>query len=364
MKNRIWVLTLILALLSACGGEIPEPPPMVRQELLFLQQGFRQHGVEGIYTVYFAPTGEDRHQELLLKDPEGLFWEESFTCTWDEERDWYAFSDLFEPVLTQNPAWNRATEADGETAVFLASAVYRAELSADMDLGTPLRFHVPPGPVVYNRQWGGGKEAPDRMLFCLYLYQDPRLDFRAEIEYPQYAEYLVDFPNPEKVNERIREAFFYGYYDEDALHPEHRMRGSIVRNCAVTRADGKYLSLRISEDNVFMNAPHPNSWYTGLTMDLETGEVLTLRDILGPDQTVEDLLDSGAFRCEQVWEEGSDREAAERLQTEEARAYIRLDATEDFYLTEDSLGLIGQTGRYPFYMEAPLSALGLEDWAT
>ncbi len=78
---------------------------------------------------------------------------------------------------------------------------------------------------------------------------------------------------------------------------------------------------------------------------------------------MEDLLDSGALHCEQVWEEGSDREGAERLQIEEAKDRIRLDSTEDFYLTGDSLGLISTIGRYPFYMEAPLSALGLEDWA-
>nr|WP_325300523.1 hypothetical protein [uncultured Oscillibacter sp.] len=366
MKNRIWTFMLALTLLSACGGEghptpeAPEPPPMVRQELLFLQQGFRQHGVEGTYTVYFAPAGEER--ELLLEDPEGLFWRESYTCTWDEERDWYTFSNFFEPVLTQNPDWNRTGEADEETAAFQAAAVYTAELSADMDLNTPLRFDVPPGPAAYDRQWGGGKEAPDRMVFHLYLYQDPRLDFTAEIEYPQYAEYLVDFPNPGKVNGRIRDAFFYGYYDEDALHPEQRMRGEIVRNCAVTRADGTRLSLRILENNTFMDAPHPNSWYTGLTLDLETGEALALRDILGPDRTVEDLLDSGAFHCEQIWDESLDRDEAEGLQIEEAKTFLDPDSTENFYLTEDSLGLIGSLGRYSFYMEAPLSALGLEAW--
>ena len=37
---------------------------------------------------------------------------------------------------------------------------------------------------------------------------------------------------------------------------------------------------------------------------------------------MEDLLDSGAFHCEQVWEEGSDREGAERLQIEEAKDRI------------------------------------------
>lgn len=366
MKKRIWPL-LALMLLSACGGpgpeKPPELPPMARQELLFLQQGFRQHGVEGTFTVYFAPAGEDQRQELLLEDPEGLFWRESFTCEWDGEGDWYTFSNLFEPVLTGNrDLWNRAREADGETAAFQAAAVYTAELSADMDLETPLRFDVPPGPVVYDRRWGGGQEAPARMILRLYLYQDPRLGFTAEIEYPQYAEYLVDFPDPEKVNSRIREAFFYGCGGEPFL-PEQEMRGEIVRRVAVTRADERLLSLRIYESNDFQAAPHPNDWYTCLTIDLETGEALTLREILGPGRTVGDLLDSGAFHCEQVWEEGSDREGAERLQIEEAKDRIRLGSTEDFYLTGDSLGLISTIGRYPFYMEAPLSALGLEDWA-
>ena len=364
MKNQVWIFALALTLLSACGGEVPPPadapPPMVRQELLFLQQGFRQHGVEGTYTVYFAPAGEE--QELLLEDPEGRFWRESFTCTWDEERDWYAFSNLFEPVLTQNPIWNQARETNEETAAFQAAAVYTAELSADMDLDTPLRFDVPPGPVIYDRQWGGGKEAPDRLHWQLYLYQNSRLGFTAEIEYPQYASWLKDFPHREKVNGRIREAFFYGYHEE-ALRPEREMRGEIIRNGVVTRADRGLLSLRIYGSSCFMTAAHPNDWYAGLTLDLETGEVLTLRDILGPDRTVKELLDSGAFRCEQVWDESLDREGAERLQIEEAGPYIRLDAAEDFYLTKDSLGLIGQTGRYSFYMEAPLSALGLEDWA-
>ena len=173
MKKRIWPL-LALMLLSACGGpgpeKPPELPPMARQELLFLQQGFRQHGVEGTFTVYFAPAGEDQRQELLLEDPEGLFWRESFTCEWDGEGDWYTFSNLFEPVLTGNrDLWNRAREADGETAAFQAAAVYTAELSADMDLETPLRFDVPPGPVVYDRRWGGGQEAPARMILRLYL---------------------------------------------------------------------------------------------------------------------------------------------------------------------------------------------------
>ncbi|MDE6455700.1 MAG: hypothetical protein K2L38_07345 [Dysosmobacter sp.] len=367
MKSRIWPLALALTLLSACGGEEAareqSPPPVFQQELLFLQQGLRQRGIEGSFTVYFAPP-EENCQELLLEDQEGLFWQERFTFEWDEERDWYAFSGLFEPVLAQAQGlWSWAKEAGEETAAFRAAAVYQAELSADMDLETPLRFDVPPGPVVYDRQWGGGQEAPARMIFRLYLYQDPRLSFTAEIEYPQYVESLVDFPDPEAVNERIREAFFYGY-GGNSFRPEGETRGEIVRHSAVTRADGRLLSLRIWESNCFMAAPHPNNWYSCLTLNLETGEALSLRDILGPERTVEELLDSGAFRCNQVWEEGPDREGAERLQIEEAKSLIHPDSTENFYLTGDSLGLVSTLGRYPFYMEAPLSALGLEDWAS
>ena len=48
---------------------------------------------------------------------------------------------------------------------------------------------------------------------------------------------------------------------------------------------------------------------------------------------------------------------------EEARTRIDPDSTENFYLTEDSLGLISSVGRYFFYMEAPLAALGLGEWA-
>lgn len=33
---------------------------------------------------------------------------------------------------------------------------------------------------------------------------------------------------------------------------------------------------------------------------------------------MEDLLDSGAFHCKQIWKEGSDRAQAERLQMEDA----------------------------------------------
>lgn len=77
---------------------------------------------------------------------------------------------------------------------------------------------------------------------------------------------------------------------------------------------------------------------------------------------MEDLLDSGAFHCKQIWDESLDRDEAEGLQIEEAKTFLDPDSTENFYLTEDSLGLIGSLGRYSFYMEAPFSALGLEAW--
>lgn len=77
MKKRClpFLLTALLSL-PACA-----PPPaspgqwdaLFTQELLFLQQGLRQHDIKGAYTVYFAPPEDCFTQELLIEGSGGLW---------------------------------------------------------------------------------------------------------------------------------------------------------------------------------------------------------------------------------------------------------------------------------------------------
>ena len=364
--KRVIPAALLLLLLTACAepaetADVPSPDEaLYAQALLFLQQGLRQHDVTDAFQVYFAPP-EEGTLEILLEGG-GAFWWEEIAWSYDGERDWYAFSGSFEPVLTRDP-FVRWDPEDEECLEFRSAAAYQTGLSADTDMAVPLRFDIPAGPVVCQQRieepsYLGGLET------WLYDYQDQRLDFTARFTYPQYSVYTSGLADPEAVNQRIWDAFAYGYYDDAdrGWNPAELCYGEISRSGTVTRADRRYFSVRIYEYNSFRGANHPNWWETGVTIDLETGLSLTLRDIIGPDRTVEDLIDTGAFRCLAVWEGSSPeaRAAAEAWQIQSAKETVDPETGDGFYLTEDSLGLFCSPDRYYYCMEAPFSALGLE----
>ena len=179
MKKQLWALALIV-LLTACGGAgaggSEEGTALFLQELHFLQQGFRQHRVQGMYTVYFA-LPEETGQALLVEGEEGC-WEEQFSLVFDEERNWYTFAGVYEPVLSGA----EPDMGEEEAEAFKAAAVYRAALSADMDLEGAIRFDIPSGPVTNDVRRETGDL--DRLETWLYLYQDQRLGFTAPNENP------------------------------------------------------------------------------------------------------------------------------------------------------------------------------------
>lgn len=361
---------------TAGSSELPEAAKeyepteyeaLFQQELLFLQQGLRQHDVEGNYTVYFVQPEEQPdqlcYQDMLLEGEEG-FWHERLSYTYDGNQDWYTFSGEYEPVLTKNLFYT--SDNDNGVEKFKDDAVYQAELSAKTDLEAPLRFDIPSGPVIYDDRRAEGKWGDDLYTY-VYVYQDERLGVSVEIEYPQYSLYADELPKVEEVNQRIKEAFFYGYgLDNEKWDPAGEMYGDIYRNCEITRADDRYFSMCIYEYNSFRGANHPNEWKSGMTIDLQTGEILTLRDVIGPERTVEELTDTGAFHCLQIWRDGDMSpemlKEADQKQVEEARGWVDADAADDFYLTPDKLGLTSSVARYYVCMEAPLSEIGLESW--
>ena len=276
MRRRLPVLLLILLLLTGSAAPEAEWEALFAQELLFLQQGLRQHGVEGVYTVYFAPPEPYPRgafaQDLLIEGDAGLWWER-FTCTFDPAQNWYNFTGSFEPILLSVPARLAYAEADQEKETFRAAAVCQTALSADLDLTTPLRFDVPPGPVTYNQRQEA-KAWESELETWTYLYQDPRLDVTARITYPQLAPGAL--PQAEELNRRLKDALFYGYpYGQNSTwDPTELLYGQIQRTFAITRWDGRNLSLCVYEYNDFRQANHPNQWQSGLTLDVRTGQPL------------------------------------------------------------------------------------------
>ena len=375
-KNEIEDLAELLSECSAKSAESSEPVEAAReyepteyealfqQELLFLQQGFRQHGIEGNYTVYFAQPDEQPewtcYQDILLEGEEG-FWYERLSYKYDENQNWYTFCGQYEPVLTKDMLTKDifyASHNDEWVETFKDDAIYQAELSAGTDLQAPLRFDIPSGPVIHDDRREEGNWGEDLYTY-VYVYQDDRLGVTAEIEYPQYSLYADELPKVEEINQRIKEAFFYGYrLDNEEWDPAGEMYGYIYRNYEIMRADDRYLSVCIYEYNDFRGANHPNEWKFGMTIDLETGELLTLKDVIGSERTVEELTDTGAFHCLQIWKDGD----MPPEMMEEARKRVDADDTDDFYLTPDKLGLTSSVARDYICMEAPLSEIGLESW--
>ncbi|MCH5270971.1 MAG: hypothetical protein J1E83_09510 [Lachnospiraceae bacterium] len=96
----------------------------------------------------------------------------------------------------------------------------------------------------------------------------------------------------------------------------------IDRQYIIARADENYLSLRIYEYNDSRLANHPNAFENGITINIQTGEVMHIKDIIGDEWTLEDY-----------------------------------DTYSDFYLTDDSFGLITSIGTEYTCIEASLEEL-------
>ncbi|MBD5459550.1 MAG: hypothetical protein HDR26_01220 [Lachnospiraceae bacterium] len=100
-------------------------------------------------------------------------------------------------------------------------------------------------------------------------------------------------------------------------------------------------------------------------MDCTTGEVVVPSDIIKGETPLTELLETGAFRCVQIWRSGNESmEEAERQNLKEIiEDFQRSGETisdlnsGDFYLTENGLGLVTNDGRYYTCLEADLADL-------
>lgn len=394
MHNPLWVVLLLLSLsFSGCGSqkektaERPETEEIFCQILLFLQECFRQHDIRKTYVVYFsapdeAYTNDDgntvMHCDLLLEDTDNdgtnpLYWYENLDYTFDTESGWYTFTWQYGPVMTQDDSF--AYDADSShVEELLENSIYETTLSIDTVIEAPIRYYAPSGPFIFDSFFAAISPFSQSKTISdeLYTYQDDRMGVSVVIHYPALR--VSDSDLTKTLNARIRDAFFYGYNwneEPNLLMPEREILASIERDYLVTREDAQYFSVCISEYNEVRRAAGPGEWKTGLTLSLETGEALTLRDIVGEKYTARQLLNSGAFHCmwgdlsdylDEEWMAETDGEWMAEI-AEHYQYWELEDFDTNFYLTDDSLGLIVTAFADEYIcIEAKLIDLGLEEW--
>ena len=400
--------TVLCIMLSGCGGENPAEIPETEQtgteseqeevassELsgayqqmaMYIQEGFRMYHVEGEYQAYFGPIeggasgiwvdgsyigmgdktdGNFFYCDILLEGESGQ-WREGMAFTYDAEADWYVFSSQYEPLFAGDSFW--AERGDSYAADILDNCVCQITIARDADIAAPIRYDSENGPLekelYLDRRWNFGEE-DNGLAYQItpraYYYWDERLDVDIDIQYPQVELEEGREEMEETINNKLREAFFYGYdwgEEINLLVPGEQMYTEIERSYMITREDERYLSMRIYEYNSFRGANHPNDWETGITFDMRTGEVVQLEDVLGKDEyTLGDLLDSGAFRKLWVWVP-EDEDWIEELKEEKGDDSLS-NYESKFYLTDTGLGLITSLYRYYTCLEADYEDLGIK----
>lgn len=351
---------------------------LYEQAALYIQDGLREYGIEGEWETYFAPAvGKFLDVALVCGDSR---WYEHLSYTYDEDSDWYTFEGQYEPILTGQDANDFYFRPDSdEIDEVLGNYDYVIEIGQYTEIPVPRRYSGENGWVEHDTVFNFGLHEYDTELSYnltahLYTYYDERMDVDITIQYPQLSAYGTDMEDEvrDSVNTILKTAFFYNYEweeekKENGLQPRGEMYTYIRREFLITRQDNEYLSIRIYEYNDVRGANHPNDWETGITIDMRTGKVLTLEDVVGKKWTMDKLLESGKFTALWVWlpGTGSDEEMGQAwiddvLEYIQEYGYTALSEYDsDFYITDTSLGLITSHYRYYTNIEAEFSALGI-----
>ena len=352
------------------AGLSPEQIDAYQQLTLYIQEGFRTYGIEGTYQAYYGEIeAEDRKYVEILLEGEGELFIEIISYTYDAQSGWYSFKGQSEGIFSKGSFWALREDASFVEEI-RKNYVYQTQIAKNVDIAVPIHYDSQNGPIEYDeRQIVPDSELVGRYVrHYIYTYYDDRMDIYITIEYPQVS--LKDLEEMKRINTALRDAFFYTYgTEEKEWNPSGEAYTEINRNYVITREDETFFSMRIYEYNSFRGANHPNEWETGITINMQTGEVLQLQDVIGDDWTPLSLLDTGAFQCLWFWKDGneSNKESSEswmqdvREKWENYDRYGSLDTLDsEFYLTQDGLGLITSVSRYYTPIEAKFADLGVE----
>ena len=325
-----------------------ELPDAYQQMALYIQEGFRMYHVEG-------ESGQ---------------WREEMAFTYDAEADWYAFYGQYEPLFSGDSFY--VERGDSYAADILHNCVCQITIARDADIAAPIRYDSENGPMEKDLRMTPPWQFRDednglsyQIIPRVYYYWDERLDVDIDIQYLQVELEEGQEEMEEAINEELRKAFFYGYdWDEEGNLLDPWIYTESECRYMITREDERYLSMRIYTYNSSRNAAHPNAGEDGITIDMRTGEVVHLEDLLGQDKiendyTMGELLDRGVFRRLWGWSM-DDRDWIEEMKEEYGDTLLS-DFGYDFYMTDTSLGwIIYQYGNYYICLEADYEDLGLE----
>lgn len=363
------LLVLGLILCAGCAAEpaavvspTPEPEPadaaLYRQLGLYIRRGLRDYGLPGEYTLSFGPVEEAESAwygpkgtlgcPVAVEGGDGIESYGYYTVDWDPEADWYTFNSQVEHFLVQEK--EKDWHADGYGPA-KAAAVYTFDLDTEAVPVELERFDTPPVPVETTfHHWNSfdsKKSGRDT-----YHYVDRRLGVELMGEYPNF------YPE-DKVGAafyQVMEDFFFGVTDlsDDARKSPFTTLELTYR---MTREDEDFASARFHHDAYTRGAAHPSDWETCVTVDRETGQVLTLDDVLDWDGDAATLLEGYDWKPSWTWEGGSERDELDYLiqVLKDGNGWI-----SGFYLTEDRLGLIVGFSRYYTPVECPLSDLPIK----
>lgn len=377
---KLLLLTLSLCFLfTGCfdGGDVHDVTPNIslspaptqeqlpawqkdvfEQVTLFIQEGFRVYDVQGNYIAYFnAVEGNETEGicSILLEGETGL-WEEKISFSYDSVKDRYTFFDGWEPVMKEDDTFEE--REDSEFVVETRqSSVYKTEISQEKQFAISVRYQGEKGPVDHHEFWLDGDNHRDTDNYIvrpyIYSYLDDRLEFYATIGYPEIS--CEDKALEETINSNIQKELI-------GQIGKGNMYGEMTSRYRIKRADDMYFSIDCDEYYNTQWGAHPAEWPATLTINMETGTIVTLEEIVGEKWNLQTLLASGAFNWEQSWLQWDDMpEGWEDEVRKDASDNTLNDYNHKFYLTEDSLVLYvyhwHRDGYFP--IEAKLSDLGL-----